>query len=532
MTERTLETTKMTDGTPTIQPIVAMRAIDKRFGPVQANDKVDLTLYPGEIHAVLGENGAGKTTLMNILSGMYQPDGGTIALDGVPVSIGSPSEALNLGIGTVYQHFTLVPNLSVIENVVLGTRTGFVLDLKSEEARLRELLAGFELNTDPQTEVRHLSIGQRQRVEIIKVLFRGTRVLLLDEPTSVLTPSEVEGLFRILRRLREEGVSVVIITHKLEEALDVSDRVTILRGGKNVGELGPADIAAAGREGARQQIVETMFGGMPAPAETFQQHVATGQTLLELRGVSAIGDRGEIAIRDLSLELRAGEIYGIAGVDGNGQKELGEIIAGQRKTTAGRLIVDGADYTNKGVATLSNAGVGYITDDRMGEGVVPGMSVAQNAVLKTIKRSPFSRGFFLNRKAIEEQANTLIEQFSIKTPSADTSITLLSGGNIQKLLLARELAMDPRVIVCNKPTYGLDLKTAQFVLHTLRQEADSGKAVLLISSELDEIIEISDRIGVIYSGEIVDTFDRGEIDVETIGRLMLSGRAAVEGSAA
>ncbi len=528
----------MTDGMATTesatgtQPIVVMRDIDKRFGPVQANDKVDLTLYPGEIHAVLGENGAGKTTLMNILSGMYQPDGGTIALDGVPVSIGSPSEALALGIGTVYQHFTLVPNLSVIENVMLGTKTGFILNLSRGEQQLKELLAGFELNTDPHTQVRHLSIGQRQRVEIIKVLFRGTRVLLLDEPTSVLTPSEVEGLFRILRRLREQGVSVVIITHKLEEALDVSDRVTILRGGRNVGEIDPAEIAAAGRAGARQKIVETMFGGIPAAAEIFQQHVATGQTLLELQRVSALGDRGEIAIRDLSLQLRAGEIYGIAGVDGNGQKELGEIIAGQRKTTNGRLVFDGTDYTNKGVATLSRAGVGYITDDRMGEGVVPGMSVAQNAALKMIDRSPFSKGFWLDRKAIEAHADTLIQQFAVKTPDAQTRITLLSGGNIQKLMLARELAMNPRVIVCNKPTYGLDLKTAQFVLHTLRQEADSGKAVLLISSELDEILEISDRIGVIYNGEIVETFDRSRIDIETIGRLMLSGRAAAQESAA
>jgi simple sugar transport system ATP-binding protein len=514
------------------QPIVAMVGIDKRFGPVQANDKVDLALYPGEIHAVLGENGAGKTTLMNILSGMYQPDGGSITLDGRPVTIGSPSEALALGIGTVYQHFTLVSNLSVIENVMLGTKTGFVLNLSRGEQQLRELLAGFELNTDPNTEVRHLSIGQRQRVEIVKVLFRGTRVLLLDEPTSVLTPSEVEGLFRILRRLREEGVSVVLITHKLEEALDVSDRVTILRGGKNVAELGPAEIAAAGRAGARQKIVETMFGGMPAAAEIFQQHVATGKILLELDGVSALGDRGEIATRNLSLQLRAGEIYGIAGVDGNGQKELGEIIAGQRKTTSGRLTFEEKDYTNKGVATLSKAGVGYITDDRMGEGVVPGMSVAQNAALKTINRSPFSNGFWLDRKAIEDNATKLIEQFSVKTPSADTRITLLSGGNIQKLLLARELAMNPRVIVCNKPTYGLDLKTAQFVLHTLRQEADSGKAVLLISSELDEILEISDRIGVMYNGEIVETFDRADVNVETIGRLMLSGRAAAQESAA
>ena len=381
--------------------------------------------------------------------------------------------------------------------------------------------------------MRHLSIGQRQRVEIIKVLFRGTRVLLLDEPTSVLTPSEVEGLFRILKRLREEGVSVVIITHKLEEALDVSDRVTILRGGRNVGELGPAEIAAAGRAGARQKIVETMFGGMPAAAETFQQHVATGKTLLELQSVSAMGDRGEMArARSVARSCGPARSSGSPGSMATARRSWARSSPGNARPPAAGLLLDGRISPTRASPPLSRAGVGYITDDRMGEGVVPGMSVAQNAALKTINRAPFSKGFFLNRKAIEENANKLIEQFSVKTPSADTRITLLSGGNIQKLMLARELAMNPRVIVCNKPTYGLDLKTAQFVLQTLRQEADSGKAVLLISSELDEILEISDRIGVIYNGEIVETFDRAQIDVETIGRLMLSGRAAVQESAA
>lgn len=514
------------------EPVVEMRGITKQFGSVVANSNVDLTLWPGEIHAVLGENGAGKTTLMNILSGMYQPDAGTIKVNGREVAIGSPSDALALGIGTVYQHFTLVPNLSVIENVILGTKTGFVLNLGTAEQKLKEMLSDFDLNTAPGVQVRHLSIGQRQRVEIIKVLYRGTNVLLLDEPTSVLTPVEVEGLFRILRRLREQGVAVVLITHKLEEALDVSDRITILRQGQKVGEIGPEEIAQAGIEATKQRIVEIMFGGLP-PREARQEGPASrDRILLQVQDIRAQGDHGAEAVRSLSLDLYAGEVFGIAGVDGNGQKELGEVIAGQRHVTSGRVLLDGTDLTNRGVARATRAGIGYVTDDRLGEGAVPGSSVAENAVLKTITRAPFSRRFWLNRSAIEAHAKTLIDQFDVRTPSSSTRLTLLSGGNIQKLLLARELALDPKVLVCNKPTYGLDLKTAHFVLQTLREQADAGKAVLLISSELDEILEISDRIGVMYNGELVGVFNHAEADVETIGNLMLSGRRSRSEAAA
>ncbi|MBX3069208.1 MAG: ABC transporter ATP-binding protein [Thermomicrobiales bacterium] len=505
-----------------------MLGISKRFGPVLANDNVDLTLWPGEIHAVLGENGAGKTTLMNVLSGMYQPDDGQILLDGQPAVIKTPIDALEQGIGTVYQHFTLVPNLSVIENVVLGTKTGFRLDLGNAERQLQTMLADFALNTTPQTEVRHLSIGQRQRIEIIKVLFRGTRVLLLDEPTSVLTPVEVEGLFAILRRLREQGVAVVIITHKLDEALDLSDRITVLRQGRKVGVLDPETLAASDRETSRLRIVELMFGGRPSSegSDVASGSAAPGETLLTLSAISADGDRGAPAVKNLSLDLHRGEVFGIAGVDGNGQKELGEVIAGQRRSTSGSLAIDGRTLTNQGVSAISRAGIGYVTDDRLGEGSVPGQSVAENAVLKTIGLAPFSRKFWLNRKAIERHAEALIEQFDVRTPSASTQLTLLSGGNIQKLLLARELAMKPKVLVCNKPTYGLDIRTAQFVLKTLREQANDGNAVLLISSELDELLDVSDRLGVMYNGELVAIFERGEFDVETIGQLMLTGRRA------
>ncbi|GIW03870.1 MAG: ABC transporter [Thermomicrobiales bacterium] len=468
-------------------PIVEARGITKRFGPVIANNQIDLTLREGEIHAILGENGAGKTTLLNILSGMYQPDAGTILIRGQETKLHSPADALRQGIGTVYQHFTLVPNLSIIENVVLGAESDFLLNLEAAERRLHDLLGDFELTVSPHTEIRHLSLGQRQRVEIIKVLYRGSRVLLLDEPTSVLTPVEVEGLFGILRRLRESGVAVALITHKLGEALEISDRITILRQGRKVGEIGSELRGASQPEQVRQRIVELMFGGIPAEAPHGARPAAHDHApLLVLQQVSAHGDRGEVAVRGLSLDLRAGEVFGIAGVDGNGQKELGEVIAGQRPVSQGRILLDGQDITNRGVATATRLGIGYVTDDRLGEGCVPGLSVAENAVLKMVTRPPFRRGFWLNRSAVEQEARRLISQFDIKTPSTRTGITTLSGGNIQKLLLARELAMNPRVLVCNKPTHGLDLKTARFVLQTLRAQASAGKAILLIASELDE----------------------------------------------
>ena len=505
--------------------VVEMTDISKRFGPTLANDRVALTLREGEIHAVLGENGAGKTTLMNILSGMYSPDSGSISVRGQAVQIASPSDALGLGIGTVYQHFTLVPNLTVLENVVLGAKGRFVLDLSEAERTLNEMLSEFGLSVSPHAEIRHLSLGERQRVEIIKALLRGSRVLLLDEPTSVLTPVEVDGLFKILRRLRESGVSVVLITHKLEEALALSDRVTVLRQGRKVGELPPRDLTAALRAAAKQRIVELMFGGAApdAPARALVLHEAAA-SLLTLRNVNALSDRGALAVRNLSLELRAGEIFGIAGVDGNGQKELGEVIAGQRRTTNGSVTIGGRDIANRGVPAAIKSGIGYVTDDRIGEGCVPGASVAENVVLKTIAKKPFSSGFFLKRGAIDAHARELIQEFNVKTPGTGTRMTLLSGGNIQKLLLARELAMNPTVLVCNKPTNGLDLQTAQFVLRTLRNQADEGKSVLLISSELDEILEVSDRVGVMYNGELVGIFPRAQVEIETIGRLMLSGR--------
>jgi simple sugar transport system ATP-binding protein len=504
-------------------PLVEMRGISKRFGPVLANDHVALDLWPGEIHAVLGENGAGKTTLMNILSGMYQPDAGTIRIAGEEVRVTSPADALRRGIGTVYQHFTLVPNLSILENVVLGADGRFVPDLAEAETRVAAMLAEFGLDVSPRTEIRHLALGQRQRVEIIKVLLRGTRVLLLDEPTSVLTPGEVASLLDLLRQLRARGVAVALITHKLGEALAVSDRVTILRGGRNAGELGPDVMADADQVSVRQKIVEQMFGGTPPAEMRLDREHERGGALLSLRDVSTLGDRGAPALHDLSLDLYRGEVFGIAGVDGNGQKELGEVIAGQRPITAGHVLFDGQEITNRGVAFATRRGIGYVTDDRLQEGSVATASVAENVALKSIGQRPFSNGFWLDRRAMDEQARRLIAAFGVKAPGPETPIGMLSGGNIQKLLLARELAREPKLLVCNKPTTGLDLKTARFVVGALREQADAGKVVVLISSELDELLEISDRIGVMYNGRLVATMPRHEVDLETLGNLMLGG---------
>jgi simple sugar transport system ATP-binding protein len=514
-------------------PLVEVRGITKRFGPVVANRDVSAAFAAGEIHAVLGENGAGKTTLMNILAGMEQPDAGEILIGGEAVTIADPADALRRGIGTVYQHFTLVPNLSILENVALGAGQPFVLDLRALEAELRAMLGEFGLDISPRTEIRHLSLGQRQRVEIAKVLLRGSRVVLLDEPTSVLTPIEVDGLLDILRRLRMRGVAVAIITHKLDEALAVADRVTVLRGGRKVGERGPEELAAWDRSAAKAQVVELMFGGA-VPADLLEQPTARtrGTVLLSLRGVSATGDRGAAAVSDLSLDLHAGEIVGIAGVDGNGQKELGEIVAGQRRVSAGQVLFEGADITNEGAASALGRGIGYVTDERLHEGCVAAASVADNVVLKTIGRRPFSNGIWLDRGAIEVEARRLIAQYDVRTPGPDVRIGLLSGGNIQKVLLARELALDPMVLVCNKPTHGLDLKTAAFVVSTLREQADRGKTVLLISSELDEIFDVCDRIGIMYRGRLVAVVPRAGADVEVIGRLMLTGTAAEREAAA
>ncbi len=488
-----------------------------------ANDDLWLTICGGEIHTILGENGAGKSTLMNILAGMLRPDGGRLCINGQEVTLESPQAALRHGIGTVYQHFTLVPSLSVIENVILGLDLGFVLDLDRAEQQLKSLLGDFGLAVAPRTEVRYLSLGQQQRVEIIKTLFRGSQLLLLDEPTSVLTPPEVRELFAILSQLKNRGIGIVFITHKLDEALEISDRITILREGKKVGAFGPSDLAQGEPGALAGQIVAAMFGG-PTPTHLTgagRSRQVLGPPLCTLSQITALDDRGVPAVQGVSLQLQAGEIFGIAGVDGNGQKELGEVLAGQRLVSQGQVMLAGLDLTNRGVTAAAQAGIGYVTDDRLGEASVPKLSVAENAVLKVFNQRPFSRWTVLNRAAIADHTQRLIRDFKIKTPGPEVQLSTLSGGNIQKLLLARELARRPKLLVCNKPTQGLDVLTAESILQMLRTQADQGMTVLLISSDLDEILEVSNRVGVMVKGRLVGVFPRGEANGEKLGRLML-----------
>ena len=498
--------------------VIEMKAITKRFAGVVANDHIDFNLKRGEIHAILGENGAGKTTLMNILSGMVQPDSGSISVKGQPARIRSPHDALALGIGMVYQHFTLVSTLSVIENLELSRGSVFFLRPKEAEQRVSEMMSETGFSIDPHSKTSHLSVGQQQRVEVLKALNRGSQVLVLDEPTSVLAPTEAEDLFKVLKKLTAMGKSVIFITHKLEEAVRISDRMTVLRLGKKIFEAAPVE---QDRQRVTEQIVNEMFGSIRVQHNGEERQKPSDEIVLEVTDITANNDKGLETLGRLSLTVRKGEILGIAGVDGNGQKELAEVIAGQRKVKRGAVELDGVDITNRGIGFASRMGISYLTDDRMGEGCIGSLSVAENMIAKRFDQEPFSRNHFLIRWAISQNGLKLIQEFSIKVPGPWARVSTLSGGNIQKLLLARELCIHPKILVCGNPTHGLDLVTTRFIRDRIRLECRRGTAVILISSDLDEIIEASDRIGVIFNGKILSVFPRGEVGRERIGRLML-----------
>ena len=507
------------------RPIVDMKAITRRFPGAIANDAVDFNLFPGEVHTLLGENGAGKSTLMHILSGMVQPDSGSIEIREKRVKIRSPFDSLKAGIGMVYQHFALVPNLTVIENIILGFEQGVILNWKRVERELKEILKAFELSLPINEKISSLSVGQQQRVEIVKALFHKSEVLILDEPTSVLTPIESEELFKTIVSLRKRGKSVVFITHKLKEAIHISDRLSILKLGKKVAEMSGETLRRMGEEAGYRMVFDVMFGSNPSPTSTPIKKPLREQSILELDQVVCLGNLGEERLKRISLKLKSGEIFGIAGVDGNGQKELAEVIAGQRRIVSGRLILKGDDITNaEGPAARSDLGISHITDDRMQEGCVLSLSVAENSILRLFKRHPFSRWKILNNANINRHTKDLIREFDIKASGPDVKVNTLSGGNIQKLLLARELSHHPVVLVCNKPTHGLDAKTTHYVQQRLQQESGRGAAVLLISSDLDELLSYSDRIGVLYNGELLDIVDGCNATHENIGKLMLGIR--------
>lgn len=500
--------------------VVELSGITKRFPGVVANDRISLAIAPGEIHALVGENGAGKSTLMKILYGLYQPDEGSIAVRGRQIDLDSPRTAIGLGIGMVHQHFMLIPRFTVAENVILGSEPARAgrLDLAKARRRVVELVDQYGLAVDPDAEVSVLSVGEQQRVEIIKVLYRGAEVLILDEPTAVLTPQEVDDLFANLRRLREEGKTIVFISHILEEVLAIADRITVLRAGHTVGTLRAA-------EATKAQIAEMMVG-RPVLMELPVADVTPGEVQLQVEDAVVMGGRGRPAVRGVSFAVRSGEIYGIAGVEGNGQAELVEALVGLRPLASGRLRVAAQDVTGAGVRGIRLLGVAHIPEDRHRRGLVLPMEVWENLILGHHARAEFGRGAFLDRASITRFAEDRVSHFDVRTPSLRTPVLALSGGNQQKVVVAREFGFRPRVLVAAQPTRGLDIGATEFVRRQILEARAEGMAVLLVSAMLDEILSLADRIGVIHAGRIVAEFARGTSSPREIGLYMTGTRRA------
>ncbi len=493
---------------------MVMRGITKRFPGVLANDNVDFDVRAGEVHALLGENGAGKSTLMKILYGMYRPDEGEILLNGEVVDISSPTDAINLGIGMIHQHFMLVETLTVAENVALGlpSSRGPLTDLDRVSERILALADVYGLHVDPDAYIWQLSVGQQQRVEIIKALYRGAALLILDEPTAVLTPQEVDEFFVIMRQMVEEGHALIFISHKLHEVIDISHRVTVLRDGRVIGSCPTSQTSKA-------DLANWMVGREVEQALDRGQ-VERGEPRLVLEGVSALSERGTPALKNVSLEVHAGEILGVAGVSGNGQRELAEVVNGLRPLTGGRILLEGEDVTRTSTAELIDKMLSYIPEERMRDGVIREFTVAENLILREHHKPPFSRSGFLNLPYIAQHSEELIQRFQVKTPSRDTRAKNLSGGNIQKVVLARELSRKPRVLVAAQPSRGLDIGATEYVHQRLLEQRRNGTAILLISEDLDEILALSDRIAVIFEGQIMGVLPREDASPEKLGLLM------------
>mgnify|MGYP000005730815 CR=1 FL=1 len=490
-----------------------MRGIVKRFPGVLANDHVNFDVKAGEIHALLGENGAGKSTLMKTLYGMYQPQEGQILLDGVPVTFRSPSDSLANGIGMIHQHFMLVQTLTVTENVALGIQGGgMLIDLEEVRDRVIDLSKAYGLKVNPDAYIWQLSVGEQQRVEIVKALYHGGALLILDEPTAVLTPQEVKELFMTLKQMREQGHALIFISHKLHEVQELCDRITVMRDGRVIDTIA--------NEGVDRRRLARMMVGRDVQFQPDHPYVKLGDVRLAINKLTVRNDQGLTALRDVSLEVHGGEIVGIAGVSGNGQRELAETIAGLREAVSGDIVLAGKSISNAPVSERLAAGLAFIPEERMKHGIIGAFSVAENAVLQNHSAKPFARGALMSFSNINRHAHSLIERFSIKTPSHQTLAKNLSGGNIQKLILARELSRNPSVLIAAQPTRGVDISATEYIHSVLLKERSDGVAILLISEDLDEILALSDRVAVLYEGQIVGVLNRSEFDVETLGMMM------------
>jgi ABC-type uncharacterized transport system ATPase subunit len=506
-----------------MKPLLDMHGIVKTYGPVRANDGISLTVLPGSILGLLGENGSGKSTLMKVLFGMVAPDAGSILFKGKELLGHTPGEAIAVGIGMIHQHFMLIEAMTVTENIMLGWQAaGRWLRCDAIRDLLRETSARYGLDIDPDALVADLPLGRRQRVEILKALLRGADLLVLDEPTSNLSPPEVTALLQIMQRLRDEGKSIIFISHKLGEVMQICDEIVVLRDGKVAGRTATAatDRAALAR----------MMVGRDIAAPLHRKSSSGSTTLLSLDGIGTAADQGT-ALKDISVDVAAGEILAIAGVDGNGQLELAEAIAGLRRLLAGRILLEGTDLSQAGIAARVAAGVAYMPADRAQTSLVQGMSIAENLMLRDSTRPPYSRGPWLSRAGLATAAKRLVAAFDIRTPSAELQARQLSGGNQQKIVVAREIDRGPRLLIAHQPTWGLDPGATRFVMDSILALRDSGAAVLYISSELDEVLSIGDRIGVLFDGRLVGVVPRDAVDVSRIGMMMAGGAQPAERAA-
>ena len=495
--------------------VIEMLGIRKEFPGIVANDDIYLRVEEGEIHAILGENGAGKSTLMSSLFGLYKADKGVIKVRGKEVSIKSPNDAYALGIGMVHQHFQLVHNFTVAENIILGKEGGFVYDIKKASRKIKEISERYGLQIEPDMVIEDITVGMQQRVEILKMLYRDADILIFDEPTAVLTPQEIDELIEIMKNLAKEGKSIILITHKLDEIKRTAKRCTVIRRGKFIGEVDVASTSA--------QEMAAMMVGRPVSFVVEKEKREPGEVMLEVKDLNVRNNKGVLGVKDFSLAIRSGEIVGIAGVDGNGQTELVEAITGLRKIESGSVLFKGEDITSLSIKDRNDRGLGHIPEDRQKRGLVLGAPLTTNMVIKDFDKTPFSKNGLLDKEAIREYSASIVKEFDVRSGEGIDSLAgKLSGGNQQKAIIGREVTKDPDVLIAVQPTRGLDVGAIEFIHKALVTQRDKGKAVLLVSFELDEIFNLSDRIAVINAGRLVDIVKTEDTDVHKVG-LMMAG---------